>query len=86
MKTSVEVQVLQWFERALAQKPEHRKLWLADQDMDQGVRDRVLRLLDADQAAVAFLEETRSGLFEIIANKNAISNGISLAKVVTCPQ
>ena len=58
MKTSVEVQVLQWFERALAQKPEHRKLWLADQDMDQGVRDRVLRLLDADQASGAFLEET----------------------------
>jgi len=58
MNTSVEVQVLQWFERALAQKPEHRKLWLADQDMDQGVRDRVLRLLDADQASGAFLEET----------------------------
>ena len=58
MKTSVEVQVLQWFERALAQKPGHRKLWLADQDMEQGVRDRVLRLLDADQASGAFLEET----------------------------
>lgn len=58
MKTSVEVQVLQWFERALAQKPEHRKLWLADQDMDQAVRERVLRLLDADQASGSFLEET----------------------------
>lgn len=58
MKTSVEVQVLQWFERALSQIPAHRKLWLADQDMDQGVRDRVLRLLDADQASGAFLEET----------------------------
>ena len=54
----MEVQVLQWFERALAQKPEHRKLWLSDQDMEQGVRERVLRLLDADQASGAFLEET----------------------------
>ncbi|KFL37332.1 hypothetical protein N788_10050 [Arenimonas donghaensis DSM 18148 = HO3-R19] len=54
----MEVQVLQWFERALAQKPEQRRLWLADQDMDQGVRERVLRLLDADQASGAFLEET----------------------------
>lgn len=58
MKTSVEVQVLQWFERALAQKPASRKSWLADQDMDQDVRERVLRLLDADQAFSGFLEET----------------------------
>lgn len=58
MNTSVEVQVLQWFERALAQKPGERRPWLADQDMDQAVRDRVLRLLDADQASGAFLEET----------------------------
>ena len=58
MKTSVEVQVLQWFERALAQRPEARRLWLADQDMDEAVRERVLRLLDADQASGDFLEET----------------------------
>lgn len=58
MKTSVEVQVLQWFERALAQRPEARKLWLADQDMEEAVRERVLRLLDADQASGDFLEET----------------------------
>lgn len=58
MKTSIEVQVLQWFERALAQKPELRRMWLAEQDMDQGIRDRVLRLLEADRASADFLEET----------------------------
>ncbi len=58
MNTSIEVQVLQWFERALAQKPELRAVWLAGQDLDTGVRDRVLRLLEADRASGAFLEET----------------------------
>lgn len=58
MKTSIEVQVLQWFERVLAQKPELRRVWLAEQDMEDGIRDRVLRLLDADREASGFLEET----------------------------
>ena len=48
MKTSVEVQVLQWFERALAQRPEARRLWLADQDMDEAVRERVLARTGVD--------------------------------------
>ncbi|WP_374603093.1 protein kinase [Arenimonas sp.] len=58
MNTSVEVQVLQWFERALAQKPEHRRAWLDGQELDPPIRDRVLRLLDADRASAGFPEET----------------------------
>lgn len=58
MTTSIDVQVLQWFERTLAQKPELRRVWLAGQDLDEGVRDRVLRLLEADRQAGDFLEET----------------------------
>lgn len=58
MNTSIDVQVLQWFERALAQKPGLRREWLAGQAMEDAVRERVLRLLDADREAGAFLEET----------------------------
>lgn len=58
MKTSMEVQVLQVFERVLAQPPQDRTDWLAAQDLAPEVRERVQRLLDAEPAAGGFMEET----------------------------
>ena len=58
MKTSMEVQVLQAFERALAQPPAQRRDWLAAQDVAPEVKERVLRLLDAEREAGDFLQET----------------------------
>jgi len=60
MNTSMEVQVLQWFERVLAQAPDQRLAWLAAQGLSKDMEARVLRLLEADAAAVAasFLPET----------------------------
>lgn len=60
MNTSMEVQVLQWFERVLAQPPDQRRAWLDSQPMPEEMRARVQRLLDADAAAAeaSFLPET----------------------------
>lgn len=60
MNTSIEVQALQWFERALIQAPAARRAWLAAQSLPIAMEQRVLRLLDADAAAAAasFLPET----------------------------
>jgi serine/threonine protein kinase len=58
MNTSMEVQVLQWFERALSQPPPQRAAWLAGQDLPQDIRERVQRLLDADAAAAFPLDAT----------------------------
>ena len=60
MNTSMEVQVLQWFERVLAQAPDQRRAWLAAQGLSRDMEARVVRLLEADAAAVAasFLPET----------------------------
>jgi tetratricopeptide (TPR) repeat protein len=58
MNTSMEVQVLQWFERALSQPPLQRAAWLAGQDLAQETRERVQRLLDEDAAAAAPLDAT----------------------------
>jgi len=58
MKTSMEIQVLQLFEQALALPPDQRSRWLASQALDAEVMGRVLRLLDAEKDAGGFLEET----------------------------
>ncbi len=60
MNTSMEVQALQWFERALMQAPAARRGWLASQSLPVEMEQRVLRLLNADAAAAAasFLPET----------------------------
>ncbi len=58
MKTSLEIQVLQLFERALAQPADGRTAWLAGQGQSDEVVARVMRLLDAERAASGFMEET----------------------------
>jgi len=58
MKTSLEIQVLQLFEQALALPPDQRGRWLASQEIDAELMGRVLRLLDAEKDAGGFLEET----------------------------
>ncbi|TNJ32852.1 serine/threonine-protein kinase [Arenimonas terrae] len=58
MNTSMEVQVLQWFERVLAQPAAARADWLAAQEMPDAMRERVQRLLDAESAASGFMEAT----------------------------
>jgi serine/threonine-protein kinase len=58
MKTSLEIQVLQLFEQALAQPVAQRMTWLAGQGLPDEVVARVMRLLEAERAATGFLEET----------------------------
>lgn len=58
MKTSLEIQVLQLFEQALAQPVALRMTWLAGQGQPDEVVARVMRLLEAERAATGFLEET----------------------------
>ena len=58
MNTSVEVQVLQWFEQALAREPGQRRAWLEAQDLEPALRERVLRLLEADQTVATGPEDT----------------------------
>lgn len=58
MKTSLEIQVLQLFEQALAQPAAQRLSWLAGQGLPDEVVARVMRLLEAERAATGFLEET----------------------------
>lgn len=52
-----EGEVLTWFERALDQPPPRRRPWLAAQSLPEWLHARVLRLLDADDAAGGFLEQ-----------------------------
>ncbi|MCX7034766.1 MAG: serine/threonine-protein kinase [Arenimonas sp.] len=58
MKTSLEIQVLQLFEQALAQPAAERMAWLAGQALGDDVLARVVRLLDAERAATAVIEQT----------------------------
>ena len=58
MKTSLEIQVLQLFEQALAQPDAGRMAWLARQGLSDDVMARVMRLLEAERAATGFMEQT----------------------------
>ncbi len=58
MNTSMEVQVLQWFERVLAQPSAQRVAWLAAQELPEALRERVQRLLDAEPATGGSMDAT----------------------------
>ena len=58
MKTSIEIQVLQVVERALAQPPDGRVEWLAQQGLPDDVVARAMRLLADDRASTVATEQT----------------------------
>jgi serine/threonine-protein kinase len=67
MATSIEVQALQWFERALARPPAGRADWLAAQDLAPALRSRIQALLDEDGAAATVVQEAATTPDEVPA-------------------
>ena len=56
MNPSTEMQALQWLERALERPAPDRLAWLHAQSMPDGLRRRVVRLLESESSLGDFLE------------------------------